>query len=99
MQSYRIRENTDIFLPFSPKKESSEIRSSASKLTVPFYLPHSLLFVTQCTVTVSANHVIFYRDKGNKMRPGSVRLPRDYLGYHRVVFLAGCFVFLLRTRL
>jgi hypothetical protein len=99
MQSNRIRENTDIFIPFPPKKESSEIRSSASKLTVPFYLPHPLLFVAQRTFTVSANHVIFYRHKGRKMRPGSVRLPRDYSGYHRVVFLADFFIFLPRTLL
>jgi len=58
MQSNRIRENADILLPFSPKKESSEIRISASKLTVPFYLPHSLLFVAQRTITASAHHVL-----------------------------------------
>ena len=94
IQNKRIRENTEIFLPFSPNKESSEIRSSASKLTAPFYLPHSLLFVAQRTITVSANHVIFYRNKEGKMRPISVRLPRDYPWYHRVVFLAGFFYIL-----
>jgi hypothetical protein len=99
-QNNRIRENTGIFLPLSSKKESSEIRSWASKLTVPFYLPHSLLFVAQRTITVSANHVIFF----TAIKGARCDLVRFV--YHGIIldttelyFWPAFFIFLLRTLL